>query len=472
MPPLARHTLLTLCSCALTSAALAAGNAGHTGPAATYGSVSHAQSLYSGSGNPAAQAYDVSRIDEDDGVIGGIHLGGGLEYGNVSELFDQVDDIAQSLLSDSGLAEKNIYNLDLGNPDASALVDAINTEAQRVDQVLQAVNENGYANATLNGDIPLVFDADVFGGTLGVEYRYAATASAIALTDPLSFDAATALTAFQAAFDPLNPQTRYDLSGGVSLSLDPVTGNVAIGFENDSTLLTRAAKISEFGVSWSRGLRFAEGDLYLGFTPKYTSMGLSNVASRIGDITDAKQLFDDIRDADFHTEGKMGLDAGLLWVAENYRLGATGHNLLEPEFRFPAIDVSNYTDPAIAAQLQAMETYTLERQFTLEGSLYTADHQWSINIAYDTQTQTDPIGKQSKWMSISGGWYSDNFWLPNVRLGYHKNQAGSELGYYALGLTLLGYVDLDLGYSPDKVTIDGDSLPRGASASLGFNFSF
>ncbi|AFU99474.2 conjugal transfer protein TraF [Simiduia agarivorans] len=472
MHPAATRYLCTLFALACASSVHSAGNAGRTGPATTFGPVSHAQLGLSNSGNPAAQAYDRSRMDQDDGVIGGLHLGAGLEYGNVSELFDKVDDIADSLLSDSGLAEKNIYNIDFNNPDLNGLVDAIDQEADRVDDLLASIGDSGYANATVNGQIPIVFAADVFGGTLGVEYRYAATASAVALPELLNFDTQAALTALQTAFDPNNPQTSYDLTGGVTLAVDPLTGDVAIGFDNDSTLLTRAAKISEFGVSWSKGLNMSGGKLFFGVTPKYTSMGLSNVASRVGDITDAEELFDDIRDASFKTEGKIGLDAGLLWVAQNYRLGVTGTNLLEPSFKFPALDTSGFTNPAITAQLAALETYTLERQFTLEGGLFTADHQWSLNIAYDTQAITDPIGKEAQWLSISGGWHSDNFWLPNVRLGYHKNQTGSELGYYAFGLTLFGYVNLDLGYSPDKVTIDGDSLPRGASASLGFNFGF
>lgn len=472
MHPSAIKYLCTLTALACATSVHAAGNAGRTGPSATFGQVSHAQIGLSNSGNPAAQAYDRSRMDADDGVLGGVHLGGGLEYGNVSELFDKVDDIAESLLSESGLAEKNIYTLDFNNPDLNGLVGAINLEAGRVDDLLLSIGDRGYANATVNGQIPIVFAADVFGGTLGVEYRYAATASAVALPELLNFDSQAALTTLQSAFDPNNPQTSYDLTGGVTLAVDPLTGEVAIGFENDSTLLTRAAKISEFGVSWSKGLKMTGGKLFFGFTPKYTSMGLSNVASRVGDITDAEELFDDIRDARFNTEGKIGLDAGVLWVAENYRLGLTGTNLLEPSFEFPALDTSDYSNAAIAAQLQAMQSYTLERQFALETGLFTADHQWSLNLAYDTQAITDPIGKESQWLSISGGWHSDNFWLPNVRLGYHKNQAGSELGYYAFGLTLFGYVNFDLGYSPDKVTVDGDSLPRGASASLGFNFAF
>jgi len=201
-------------------------------------------------------------------------------------------------------------------------------------------------------------------------------------------------------------------------------------------------------------------------------MQLSNLAARFGDITDSDELLDAIRDADFSTDGGVGVDFGAIWSSNNYLLGATLTDINEPTFQYPAIDTSNFTNQRIIAGLRASELYKINRQLKLEGSAHTLDRKWTLNLGYDTNSVADPLGDDFQWLTLSGGFATDSWWLPGARLGYLRNLAGTKLSYVSAGLTAFKFVNLDFAMTLDSTTISGTKLPRGLLLSLGFEIAF
>ncbi len=445
------------------------------GPALTTGGVSNGQSLLSLSANPAAVGFDRSRAKGDSHVLGGIYAGGGLEYGDAEELFDQYDALADALTDSGGFVNGLSFTaIDPNNPDFSALIAQINTEAQQVDTLLALVGQEGYANADLGFHGAFIINGDVFGGTLGFDLNYSGSASASSIIDPLAFDADAALTELDAAYTltPGDPVTTFDLTGGISLNINPTTGAISGAFTNDSLLAVRAAEQTQLGMSYSYPITLSDNSrVYLGAKAKVVQLGLSRVMPRIGDITDSEALFDDISDADMKTTSNLSLDLGALWVSEHVSAGISVEDILEPEYKFNAIDTTGYS-AAAAAAVARLGNYQQEAKVSIEASVYTADRTWALSSYVETQATTDAMGEEHQWLQISGGWHSDSFWLPNVRVGYRANQAGSEVSIYSFGVTLFRYLNVDVATATQKVTIEGESLPRGASASMGINFAF
>jgi len=172
------------------------------------------------------------------------------------------------------------------------------------------------------------------------------------------------------------------------------------------------------------------------------------------------------------SDSGLGLDLGLLWVSENYRVGATFTNINEPSFDTGTVDLTNY-DPnsSVTQRLAADSSYTMEKQLSVEASLYTASQNWVVSAAMDGNAVKDSLGDEYQWATLSAAYASDSWYLPGIRAGYRANLAGTEITYYTLGTTI-AIVNLDVAWSPDDVTIDGKSVPRGAMVNLGLELSF
>ena len=93
-------TIQKLAVISLSAAVTLAANAGPVyqppGANLTYGDVTHGQRVLSAAGNPAAAAADLGRGDEE--ATGGMVVSAviGLEYGNVQELYDRLDEISRA----------------------------------------------------------------------------------------------------------------------------------------------------------------------------------------------------------------------------------------------------------------------------------------------------------------------------------------------------------------------------------------
>ena len=151
--------------------------------------------------------------------------------------------------------------------------------------------------------------------------------------------------------------------------------------------------------------------LYLGAEAHLYVKQLSRISVRFGDITDSKELFDSIRNADYRSDTRMGVDIGALWVGENYQLGAQVTNVNEPKFVFPDVNLSPYQSELIIGALERDKVYRMDRQLKLEASLFSKSRRWSAHLGYDADPATDPMGDRFQWVTVSAGLATDKWWI-------------------------------------------------------------
>jgi len=459
-----------------------------------YGDVSHGQRVLSASSNPAAAAVDVVRGEgkSTSGTL--ISLGAGIEYGNVQEVFDVIDKLAQAFKPTTpgpggGTPppgqkpdEKPDGGIDIGDiidgldPDLRDAVEKVATEVAIQAGILAVIAAEGYGKAFLEADAPFVIGRDLLGGAWTFGLNWSGTAKAFGIAEPIVFDADQALANLEAAFNlqPGDPTEVFDLSGGVLMQINPTSGNVKIAFDNDSSLVSKSSQTYEFNFGYSRQVwPTSAGSLYLGAKAKLYQMRLSRLSVRFGDITDSDELFDAIRHADYRDDNGFGIDLGALWVADNYQLGAQVTNLNEPHFEYPAVDLEPYASPLIIKFLSSEDqNYTMERQWKFEGSVFSTNRKWTANVGLDANAAPDPMGDDYQWATISVGYATDSWWLPGIRAGLRKNLAGTEMGYLGLGVTAFKIVNFDIASSLETVEISGTKLPQGLMASIGFQIAW
>jgi len=455
----------------------------------TYGNVTHGQRILSTTSNPAAAAADVLRGGGKAASGTVVSVVAGIEYGNVQELFDTIDELSKGFEptdpgGGGGPAPVNPREpIDIGKiidtnfPDFREVVDEVAKEVATQAAILALISAEGYGKAFVSADAPFVIGTEVLGGAWTFGVNWSGTSKARGLGQPIVFDFDQVLEDIRNDYDPsLTPDGKprlYDLSGDVNIFIDQATGNYGINFANDSLLLTKAAKTLELALGYSWLAKKTEkGHLFFGIEGKYYDLALSRLSIRFGDITDSEELFDSIRNSEFKNDQGFGFDFGTLWVGRNYQFGATLTNINEPKFEYPDVDLSPYTNQNAIEFLLRDKTYTMERQLKLEASYFTDNRRWTVNLGLDANDVEDPVGDDFQWFTVSAGYATDSWWLPGVRFGYRQNLAGTELKYLGIGVTAFKILNIDIASSLDQVSINGTKLPQGLIASIGFEISF
>lgn len=442
----------------------------------TYGDVTHGMRARSASTNPAAAAADMARQD-DDAQSGTIISGAaGIEFGNIQDVWDFYDEVFNAYRPSEG----SIEGIDLGNiwdwldPDIRDELDAIVNEVTRQAAILALIAAEGYGKAWVAADAPFVSSKPWRGGAWTMQLHWSGTSRAFGVVENIEFDEVVARAAIQEWFNTeiANRPTTLQVGGQVYLLLDAL-GNVRLSLQNDSAVTYKATQMITVSTGYSRAAWSNDaGTLYVGGEVHLHRMRLSGLSVRFGDITDSEELFDQIRDADYEGDTRASVDAGILWVADNYQLGAQLTNVIEPDFQFPEIDTGGFTNEAIIRQIEQARTYTMERQLKLEASLIDRDRKWSWHLGLDANAASDPVGDEFQWLTLSGGFDTGNQWLPNLRLGYRRNLAGTEKTYASLGMTVFKYVNFDIASALDVTKIDGRKLPEGLMLSIGFQVNW
>ncbi|MDJ0911501.1 MAG: conjugal transfer protein TraF [Woeseiaceae bacterium] len=455
----------------------------------TYGDVTHGMRVQSASSNPAAAAADRGR--RPDGNIQGtaISAAAGLEYGNIQEIWDFYDRISRAFApSDPGdggggpgqdPGDKPDGGINIGdildgvNPDIGTALDALVNEVVTQTAILALIEAEGYGRAWLAADVPVVVGTEYLGGTWTFGLGWSGNARAFGIAEPVDFDVDAARDAIQGWIDDLpllGPQIEI---GDIILTPRPGENAVFFQIDNDSSLVSKGTQTGEFNMGYSReGWSNAHGTLFWGVEGHVYVKRLSRLSVRYGDITDSEELFDEIRNLDYRTDEGIGVDVGVLWVADCYQLGAQLTNVNQPTFEFPDVNLSPYSSELIISFLEADQRYVMDRQLKLEASLFGRDRRWSVNLGADANAATDPLGDEYQWATLSAGYSMDNRWLPNVRLGYRQNLAGTELGYLSVGFTAFEHINFDVASALDTVKIGGTTLPRGLMMSIGFQVNW
>ena len=351
---------------------------------------------------------------------------------------------------------------------------ALCAEVTRQAGILALIAAEGYGKAWISADAPFVFSKPRWGGAWTMQLGWSGTSRAFGLVETIEFDAEAARAAIQEWFDTevANRPSSLQVGGQVYLLLDAL-GNVRFSLQNDSAIVFKATQSLSLSSGYSRAAWSNDaGTLFIGGEAHLYDMRLSGLGVRFGDISDSQELFDQIRNADYESDTRLGFDAGVLWVAENYQLGAQLTNLNQPKFRFPDIDTDPFTNEAIIRQLEQGRNYTMERQLKLEASLFGRERKWSWHVGLDANAAKDPVGDEFQWLTLSGGFDTGNRWFPNVRLGYRQNLAGTEKTYASLGMTMFKFINVDIASALDVTKIDGRKLPEGLMFSLGFQIDW
>jgi hypothetical protein len=471
---------------ALSPAALAGPVYHPPGANLTYGDVTHGMRVQSASSNPAAAAADRAR-HPDKSIRGtAISVAAGIEYGNIQELFDFYDQLSQAFApSDPGEGggpgqnpdDKPDDGIDIGDildsvdPDIAAAVEALADEVAVQSAILALISAEGYARAWVSADVPFVVGSGFLGGTWTFGVNWSGSARAFGLVEAIDFDADQAVAAIEDWIDALPPDREPRIQVSDDIILTPVPDQNAVFFQidNDSSLVTKSSQTGDISLGYSReGLTTDGGTLHWGLEGHMYVKRLSRLSVRYGDITDSKELFEAIRDNEYRTDEGFGLDIGVLWTSGKYQLGAQVTNINQPSFVFPEVNLAPYSSPEIISFLEQDQRYVLERQVKLEASLFGNDRRWSVNLGLDGNPVEDTLGDEYQWLTLSAGFLNDSWWLPNFRFGYRQNLAGTELGYLSLGVTAFKVVNFDIASALDTVRIDGNDLPQGLMASIGF----
>jgi len=422
------------------------------GPNLTYGAVSNGQTIMSDITNPAAGAAVLEKEGNQYrfGILSSI--GVGVEFGQVDGLFESLDQQANAF----DLNGVSINNL-------ADVANSVNDQVNAINSILREIEDKGYAKIFGSAHLPimpLVVAHKALGGSIVLDVNGSVEAKVLALQDDILFDANL--------YDPLGPavQTIGDVT------IDTNQGTLQV--DNDTTLVAKAAKTVELAMGYSRPIfKTDDAMLYGGLRGRYYKVELGRTTTRLGDLSSGSQdVFDNATDVTFSSDTGFGLDAGVLWVSKHYRAGATLTNINEPSFDYGPLDLSAYDmSRSVGQRLAAGETYTMEKQLQLEAALFTENQNWVISAGFDANAVKDALGDEYQWATVSAAYATDTWWLPGLRAGLRKNMAGTEIDYLSVGATL-AMVNIDVAWSSDKVTIEGNTVPRGAMINLGLEVSF
>lgn len=452
-------------------------------------SLNYSQKSLSNAGNPAAAALIVDRNDPHVLIGGLIEFGAGVEYGDLDELFAKIDKLSNDFSPpsdddtppnapeipsnpDSKFDWEDIFN---EYPDLEDRLGIIKKKVSSTAQLLALIAAEGYAKAEATGEAAFVLNDNLYGGTLMFGASYKANAKAVGIFDKINFDANQAKTQLETLFDldDTDPIQELDLSGGITLFYDPSNKNIKLTVDNDSLLLIKSTKTSQFSLSYSHKWKsFANGDLYWGVKPIFYRVGLTNVSARVGEITDSEALFDDIKDANYIYENGFDVDIGLVWATPNYQFGASLSSVFENTYKFPKFDRNRFESVEILKKLDFHEKFTMERQLKLEAGIYTDQRHWSLNVELDANPVDDPMRDEYQWLTVTGGYATDSWWLPSARVGFSRNLAGTELAYLNAGVTVMKIFNIDIATTLDTVTLDGSELRRGFNIRAGVQFAY
>lgn len=431
------------------------------GPNLTYGSSSNNQSIMSSVANPAAGAA-VLRKEDGQYRFGILSIGGGYEVGNVNDLANQID-ATNAKLNNQAIPTGYVPG------DGAAVATYVNSNLiAPVNSLMNTLQKDGNASVYFSGHVPFtpfVISKKKLGGSFVLDANVSAIANASFIADPFSTISATQGDAIIAGGGTYTPAT------------------------NDSTLLVKAAMVSELGLGYSRSIltravddpsagemaadKLKAGELTAGVRVKYYQVKLANKAQRQQSTT-AGGAQSTLKASQTYTSSSgVGLDVGTLWTSRRYRAGAWVSNLNKPSFKYNAVDLAGYTNTGVISQLSGTTTYEMKPQLQLEGAVFSESQNWVVNAGLDANAVKDAVGRDFQWATLSAAYATNSWWIPGARVGYRSNRAGSKLSYITGGLTLFKALSLDAALSTNKVTDNSNkSIPRSAMLNLNVQMTF
>jgi hypothetical protein len=141
----------------------------------------------------------------------------------------------------------------------------------------------------------------------------------------------------------------------------------------------------------------------------------------------------------------------------------------ESSFERGNCEVARYF--ANRGDLKTNEKHTMHPGVTVDGTFYILKN-WSVSSSVDLAAYDDIVGTENQWLGASTSFNTKSFWIPDMRLGYHKNLAGSEISTVAVGLSFFDTVTFDAEMGLEDVEVDGSKAPRKIAFSIAFEEKF
>jgi len=410
----------------------------------TYGETGNHQSLLGYTNNPAVGATSLGLMGWNFGMAAPISsIGIGLEVGPVDSMAQEIDALSAKL-----------QEFDSKDPTISD----VNDIKGRFDSFLEDAGANGYLGLNVGFHVPFLpivwSSAEVLGGSLVFDSNVGVQAKLAILDSPIEYN-------------PLAQGTNQ--------------------LQTNSAAYIKLGAVSETSLGYSRPVfEHSQGQLYAGLRAKYYMVGLTKTLVGISQMDSADAAINDkVKEVeeDFQPENAVGVDFGLMWVANNYRVGATFKNVNSPSFNYDTVGVdceaktgaaqdSCYIAKSYADEIDTEETYVMDAQVSVEAAYFNSSRDLVLNFAADTSPVHDPVANEVQWMTVSAAYATSNWILPGVRVGYRKNLAGSALSAATVGFTLFKTLHLDAAYGLETIDVDGEPQPRLAQVNLGLDLLF
>ena len=450
------------------------------------------------SGNPAAPAsirweYDseanANNRSFDSGFALGVgRFGGGVNYGEVDEIFTEADGVYDTLENNDSISSTDLAN--------------ITTDTENV---LRSLQEDGYVNANVYGSVlPLEIASQKLAGVwsihphinLSTNTRFSGTSvdcksvfdsgfsncsdylnGSTDLTNMddcsryiLGIDGYDNLTVCQDALDDLESGDLSDacnaaIQGDDSNSVEDECSDI-FDLNSDATMHLNIGLFTTIGVGYSTKVyEDSTGSIFLGLRGEYIGSNLYTTKITYTEIVedydnDVENISDDIQDdyeANAITDSGFAIDLGALWTTRYVRLGVSMDNAIAPKFAYKDDDGAD-------------QSFELPQQTRVEASLYPEGRWMHLSYVQDLDEAEAFSGEKTQWRTLSLG-FTPYWAFLHARVGSSEEQV-SGISYLTGGVSLFSVVHVDVGISTDEVTIDEDEQPRGFYIAGSVEFIF
>lgn len=439
-----------------------AGPSQFSGPMNTLGNVSTQQTILSATVNPAAGEFVVGKSYRW-GYLSTFGLG--LEVGDVNNMESDLDALTAELdrLEEEADALTEIVTLS----EVIAVRDQFN-------DFLVDLGTKGtlqFAAQARAPVFPIAIRSDLLQGVVTLDTHATVDVGARFIDSPLEIVAPS-------LSDPnfrLTTDTVVDLSAAMVAAF-------SLGYSHD---LTRSSFLGDSG--W--GLMKSSDRLLVGVELNIYQVHMASQLIAVDQEEsneELEEIISDELDNNRVDSTGFGLDLGILWVSDNFHVGATWKNINEPTFESSTLGVNCFTLASATARrnCEIAETlgangrvdltpeYVMESQVSVESAITTANKHWSFAGAFDVNEVAGPLKDDYQWATASASYFSDSLWIPMARVGFRTNFAGSELSYVSAGITAFGGIHLDVSVALDTIIVEGEEQPRAASVNLGIERRF
>ncbi|SEO42391.1 conjugal transfer protein TraF [Aquisalimonas asiatica] len=444
----------------------------------TYGGSAPHEVAIAVTGNPATPSLGERRVR-----AGLANIGLGIEIGEADDFDQDLEDIGDQF----DALEMRFDTVDTSNQNQiEQLVNDIIDFEDRTNLLVNDLSEDAYVrlNASVGGPAaPLSVRSQTLGGVITIDYGGYLEARAAVESSGNAFDSGLA------DFDlgSLTPDAQFDIgetSDGypvlfIDAEGDDTFEDYAFEPNEDAGLAVQGGLVGRLSGGYSRELfNNGLGSLHAGATLNMYQVTLARSGVLLDDGDDAEDRAEDEFEDNQETSNGLGLDAGLYWMAGNYSAGATLKNINEPSFDYPDVcgsDPDAQSCVFFERNPQAKRngsSWTMERQITLEGQVFTQNRRWVAGARLDANSVADTTGDEHQWAAIHGSYVPQTFWIPSPRLGYKQNLAGEELSYVMAGVTYFRALHIDAAYALETASFDGNEMPRSVQVNVALDLQF